>query len=154
MRNLADGFSWMVVEFWADIPESLECRFWGLFVFFKCYWSIVDLECCDNFYCTTKRFSYTCTHIYSLSNSFPTWMITESWVVFSVLYSRSLLATPSIDLRVQMPIPHSHSPPTPQPVPAGNHKFEKHFPDITLGFVFSCDIKFLLDKMTLPPFLL
>ena len=27
--------------------------------------SIVDLQDCDNFCCTTKWFSYTCTHIYS-----------------------------------------------------------------------------------------
>ena len=29
----------------------------------KFYWSIVNLQCCDNFSCTTEWFSYTYTHI-------------------------------------------------------------------------------------------
>ena len=39
--------------------------------FWKFYWRIVDLQCCDNFCYTTKRFSYTCTYIHSFSDSFP-----------------------------------------------------------------------------------
>lgn len=42
------------------------------FLFFKMYWSIIDLQCCDNFFCTAKWVSYTCTHIHSFPNSFPT----------------------------------------------------------------------------------
>ena len=42
------------------------------FCYFKFYWSVFDLQGCNNFYCTTKWFSYTCTHICSLSDSFPT----------------------------------------------------------------------------------
>ena len=37
----------------------------NFFSFLKFYWSIVDLWCCDNFCCTTKWLSYTCTHIHS-----------------------------------------------------------------------------------------
>ena len=36
-------------------------------------------------------FSYTYTYIHSSSDSFPIWVISEYWVVFPVLYSRSLL---------------------------------------------------------------
>ena len=39
--------------------------------FLKFYLSMFDLQCCDNFCCTVKRFSYTYTHIHSFSNSFP-----------------------------------------------------------------------------------
>ena len=38
----------------------------------KFYRSKVDLQCCDNFCSTTKQFGYACTHIHSLSDSFPT----------------------------------------------------------------------------------
>ena len=37
----------------------------------KFYWNMVDLQGCDHFCCTTKWFTYTCTHTYSLSDSFP-----------------------------------------------------------------------------------
>ena len=40
------------------------------FVFLKFYWRIVDLQGWDHF-CCTKWFSDTCTHIHSLSDSFP-----------------------------------------------------------------------------------
>ena len=49
-----------------------QARSFSFFHFFLNYWSIVDLQGCDNFCCTTKRFSYTCTYIHSLSHSFPT----------------------------------------------------------------------------------
>jgi len=41
------------------------------FSLIKLYWHIVDLQYCDNFSCTIKWFRYTCTHIHSVSDSFP-----------------------------------------------------------------------------------
>ena len=40
---------------WQDLAKI------SLFIF---KWSIVDLQCCDSFWCTTKWFSYTHTHTY------------------------------------------------------------------------------------------
>ena len=64
--------------------------FWVLFVFFLnlFYWSIVDLQCCINFYWTAKWFRYTYLSIYiyryiytySFSYSFPLWFITGYWI--------------------------------------------------------------------------
>ena len=94
--------------------------------FFKFYWSVVDLQGCDNFCCTKKWF--TCTHIHSLSYSFPTYIIIEYWIEFSVLYSRSLLANHSIYLRVCMPKPDPQAILPPHPNCAlCNHKFFKIF---------------------------
>ena len=45
------------------------------------------LECCISFRHIIKWLSYTYTYIHS----FPMYIITEYWVEFSVLYSRSLL---------------------------------------------------------------
>ena len=36
--------------------------------FFFFYWSIVDLQCCVNFWCSSKWFSDTYTHIHSFSD--------------------------------------------------------------------------------------
>ena len=40
--------------------------------FKKFYWSRVDLQGCVHFCCSTKWLSYICTHVRSLSDSFPT----------------------------------------------------------------------------------
>ena len=57
--------------------ESLDRRMlrdWAFsgksFFFFKFYWSIVNLQGCDNF-CCTKKWPFH-THVHSLSDSFPT----------------------------------------------------------------------------------
>ena len=57
--------------------------FWlGLFFhFLKFYGSRVDLQCCDNFCYTTKWLGSTYT-AHSFSDSFPTQIIPEYWVVF------------------------------------------------------------------------
>ena len=98
------------------------------FCFLKFHWRLVDLQSWDHFCCTTKWFSHTQTHIHSLLDSFPTNLITEHWVEFPVLYSRSPLANHSIDLHVHMPIPH------PPSIPPWNF-----FLDISIIFWFSSD---------------
>ena len=76
-----------------SLSASIEMIMWFLFFlllkwcitlcdffhFLKFYWSIVDLQCCDNFHCTTKWSSHTCTHIHSLSDSFPT--LIDFWIL-------------------------------------------------------------------------
>ena len=77
-RNTTEGMKVL-----ADFKRSFIFFF---FHFLKFYWSIVDLQYCHNFYCTLKYtvqvylwFTYTCTHTHSLSDSFPTEIITEYW---------------------------------------------------------------------------
>ena len=47
--------------------------------------SIVDLQCCVNFFFTAKWF------IFMFIYSFPLWFITKYWLWFFVLYSRNFL---------------------------------------------------------------
>ena len=47
------------------------------------YWSINDLQYCVAFRCTTKWYM----------GSFSLWFITEYWIKFPMLYSKSLLST-------------------------------------------------------------
>ena len=80
------------------------------FLFFsflkKFCWSTVDLQCFDNFCYTTKWFSYAHTYIHYYSDYFPIQIITEYWVAFPVLYSRSPLASHSIYQSVHTPVPN------------------------------------------------
>ena len=78
------------------------------------YWSVVDLQCCVSFRCTAKWISYTYTYIHSFLGSFPIYVITEYWVEFPVLYSRSLLVIYFIYSSVYMSIPISRFIPPPQ----------------------------------------
>ena len=104
-------------DFYSFAFYSEDCFGYLRWVFFsflkKLYWTPVDLQCCDNFCSTTNWFSYTCKHIHSLSDSFPAWSITEYWVEFSMLYSKSPLISHSIYQGVHMPSPNIHSIPLP-----------------------------------------
>ena len=96
--------------------------------FFKCYWSIVDLQCCVNFFCTAKWLSfiyiyiyiyiYTRTHInvyiYSFSYSFP-YGLSQDIEYSSLCYTvRTLLSIYPIYNSLHLLIPNSQSYP-PQP---------------------------------------
>lgn len=92
-------FSHMViVDYWVDllVLQVLFNYFILLFPFFKVYWNILDLQCCDNFCRTTMWITYTWTHVYSHSRLFPTQIITEYWTEFSMLFSKSPLVNHSI----------------------------------------------------------
>ena len=73
-------------------------------LFFKnFYWSIVDLQCCVRFRCTAKWICYT--YIHSFLDFFPIYAITEYWIEFALLSSRSLLVICFIYSSVYMSIP-------------------------------------------------
>ena len=76
------------------------------------HWSIVDLHCVS-LRCTAKWFGYTYTYIHSFLDSFPIQVITEYWVEFPVLYSRSLIVIYFIYGSVYMSIPISQFIPPP-----------------------------------------
>ena len=46
------------------LPRMLVLMAWQCILFFKFYWTIIDLWCCVHFCCMAKYFSYTHTHIY------------------------------------------------------------------------------------------
>ena len=69
---------------------------WWYYFFVLFSWSKSDLQCCVSFRCITKWLGYTYTCIPSFSDSFLIQFITEYWVEFSLLYSRSFLVISSI----------------------------------------------------------
>ena len=102
---------------------------WEVFyelLFFLFYWSLVDLQSCVNFYCTTKWLSYTYICVYActfISYSFPLWFITGYWIYFPVLYSRTSLFIHSLySNSLHLLIPNSQSIPLPLLLSLGNHK--------------------------------
>ena len=82
------------------------------------YWSIVDLQCV-NFCCTTKWFSYI--YIYTFSYSFPLSFVTGYWILFPVLYSKTLLFIHSIYNSLHLLTPNSQFIPSPPPHPCPPH---------------------------------
>ena len=86
---LSDYLYWIILDYilyWIIILDYI-----GLYYYIGFILDYIDLQCCVSFRCTAKWFSYTYTHIHSFSDSFPVWVITEYWVEFPVLCSRSLL---------------------------------------------------------------
>ena len=66
------------------------CRIFFSFLFFKkIYWRVAGVQCCVNFCCTTEWLN--CTYVYAFSYPCALWFITEYWIEFSVLHSRTLL---------------------------------------------------------------
>ena len=141
MRTLhADG-PFLPVLMWPFLGAHSCAESVLLFFHLKNFWHIVDLQCCANFCCTTKWFSYMCIHTHSLSDSFPTLIIPECWVEFFVLYSRSPLANYSRYLSVHMPIPEPQSLPPHSP------------PLVTIHFSKSCQSVSLLQISSFVTFL-
>ena len=103
------------------LPGRPDCHTWVLLLFFF-NWSVVDLQCCANFCCTAKWFSYTYIYIYTHTHFFffniPLWFIIGYSLWFSVLHSRTLLFIHSIheSLHLRTPASHSVSPPVPLPL--------------------------------------
>ena len=97
---------------------------WVFFFHFKkSSWDIVDLQGCDNFF---SQQSDSVTHIYTyiLSDSFPTWIITEYWVEFFGYIASPFWQTFHIfQCAYANPKSPVHPPPHPQPVPFNTQKF-------------------------------
>lgn len=96
--------------------------FYFLLHLLKLPWGWVGVQGSDHVCCATQGGGSPRTHICSLSDSFPTEMILGYWAELPVLYSRSPLASHSIDHSVQMPV-QCPQPIPPLPAPFGNHKF-------------------------------
>ena len=92
--------------------EGIHCFI--LFLFFN--WSRVDLQCCDDLCYTARWLSYTHVDILFLY-SFPSWFITGYWVLFPVLYIRTVLFIYSKCNSLHLPTPNSQSIPLPPSSP-------------------------------------
>ena len=81
-------------------------------------WSIVDLQCCINFYTTQWSDSVVHLYSYSLSYSFSLWSIAGYWLELPRLCSRTLLFLHSFCNSFHLLISNSHSSlPNPSPWP-------------------------------------
>ena len=67
--------------------------------------SLMSPALADGFFITSA--TWEAIYIYSFSNSFPLWVITQYWVEFPVLYSRSLLVICFLHSSAYMLIPNS-----------------------------------------------
>ena len=98
--------SWLTVPVKRTVYKS-SMKFMGFFfkgftkVFFFFNWSTVDLQCCVDFCCTEKWFSY----IPSFSYSFPSH--TGCWIQLLVLCSRTSLFIHSLNTSLHLLIPNS-----------------------------------------------
>ena len=81
--------------------------------FLKFYWSIVDLQCCDNFCSSTAWFSYTYTHPFFFKFFSHKDYHRILGRVPCAIYILTLLASHSIYHSVHMPIPNPESIPPP-----------------------------------------
>ena len=93
-----------VLCFPASLPLAPPLFVLAHFLFFN--WSLVNLQCYVSLKCTAEWFSYT--HIYILFQIFFSIIcITRYWILFTVLYSKTLLLTYFIYSSVYMLIPNS-----------------------------------------------
>ena len=94
----------------------------ALFFFLKFYWSIFDLQYCDNFCYTTNWFSYTYTHIHSFRffshKDYHRMLGRVPWAIEHVPIGQSFPIPQCVSIN---PKPRVH--PSPATVPLGNHKF-------------------------------
>ena len=106
------------------------CILLAICFFFFFYWSIVDLQCCVNFCCRAKWFSYT--YIYSFSYSFPLWFIIglflNFWILFYFFIQQVLISYPfythqCIHVNPNLPTHHTTTPTPPWLSPLGVHTF-------------------------------
>ena len=102
------GFSWLHLDqFFASIWKKLRISHFCFFHFLKFYGGTVDLQCCDNFCCTTDSLIHT-TQLF-LFRFFFHIDYHRIWVKFPRLYHRSPLTSHSTYLSVHMPIPYHQS---------------------------------------------
>ena len=94
------------VSLWSNVPFFLPL-FLSSFDF---CWSTVDLQYCVRFSVQqSESVIYLSLYITSFLDSFPIWAITEYWVEFPVLYSRSLLVVCFIHCSVFVSSPISQA---------------------------------------------
>ena len=108
--NLTPTCGYLMMVCGPPLPPPLDwCQYIliSIFSFFFFFWSTIDLQCCVSFRCAAKWIYCTYTYIHSFLDSFHMLAITQYWVEFPVLYSRSLLVIYFIYSSVYMSVPVS-----------------------------------------------